>query len=286
MVSTGLLDWRGVAKVMSERPAQIVGLTDQGRPIAVGEPANLAVVDAESSWTVKADELASLSRNTPYADMTLPATIRATVLRGRSPPTRGGAPMKRTGIRPVRWSRSSYSRLWCCTSGPTGPGAKAVGNVAIVGGTLAVLAGLGRMVYMVATGSAIRPATRLRRSGRSWCCRPIPASCCGPDSGLVPGTTFAPSWQNKDHRRRAERSQSPISPNSPTVSRSPAKGAGDIWIPRASVTAVRTESGHGGKVMGQAGSRGPVGVAQRNRGGLRYQSRRQGRVQRLGRRFR
>nr|HQV20691.1 dihydroorotase [Gordonia sp. (in: high G+C Gram-positive bacteria)] len=82
MVSTGLLDWRGVAKVMSERPAQIVGLTDQGRPIAVGEPANLAVVDAESSWTVKADELASLSRNTPYADMTLPATIRATVLRG------------------------------------------------------------------------------------------------------------------------------------------------------------------------------------------------------------
>ena len=30
--------------VMSERPAQIVGLTDQGRPIAVGEPANLAVV--------------------------------------------------------------------------------------------------------------------------------------------------------------------------------------------------------------------------------------------------
>ncbi len=82
MVSTGLLDWRGVAKVMSERPAQIVGLTDQGRPIAVGEPANLAVVAAESSWTVKADELASLSRNTPYADMTLPATIRATVLRG------------------------------------------------------------------------------------------------------------------------------------------------------------------------------------------------------------
>ena len=82
MVSTGLLDWRGVARVMSERPAQIVGLTDQGRPIAVGEPANLTVVDAEASWTVKADDLASLSRNTPYADMTLPATIRATVLRG------------------------------------------------------------------------------------------------------------------------------------------------------------------------------------------------------------
>ncbi|MBD0023744.1 dihydroorotase [Gordonia pseudamarae] len=82
MVTPGLLDWRGVAKVMSERPAQIVGLTDQGRPIAVGEPANLTLVDAAASWTVRAADLASLSGNTPYADMTLPATIRATVLRG------------------------------------------------------------------------------------------------------------------------------------------------------------------------------------------------------------
>lgn len=36
MVRPGLLDWRGVAKVMSERPAEIVGLDDQGRPLEVG----------------------------------------------------------------------------------------------------------------------------------------------------------------------------------------------------------------------------------------------------------
>ena len=35
-VEPGLLDWRGVARVMSERPAEIGGLADQGRPIAVG----------------------------------------------------------------------------------------------------------------------------------------------------------------------------------------------------------------------------------------------------------
>ena len=31
MVAPGLLDWRGVARVMSENPARIVGLDDQGR---------------------------------------------------------------------------------------------------------------------------------------------------------------------------------------------------------------------------------------------------------------
>ncbi|RPA66168.1 dihydroorotase [Gordonia oryzae] len=82
MVEPGLLDWRGVARVMSERPAQIVGLTDQGRPIAVGEPANLTLIDPDSPWVVRGDELASLSSNTPYEEMTMPARVIATLLRG------------------------------------------------------------------------------------------------------------------------------------------------------------------------------------------------------------
>jgi dihydroorotase len=83
MVRTGLLDWRGVARVMSERPADIGGLSDQGRPIAVGEPANLAVVDPDADWTVRGDELASLAGNTPYEGMTLPARVVTTLSRGR-----------------------------------------------------------------------------------------------------------------------------------------------------------------------------------------------------------
>jgi dihydroorotase len=83
MVETGLLDWRGVARVMSERPAEIVGLTDQGRPIAVGEPANLTIVDPDVRWTVVPRDLASLSANTPYESLELPAKVTATLLRGR-----------------------------------------------------------------------------------------------------------------------------------------------------------------------------------------------------------
>jgi dihydroorotase len=83
MVEPGLLDWRGVARVLSERPAQIGRLADQGRPLAVGEPANLTLVDPDGVWTVRGTTLASRSSNTPFEGMRLPATVSATVLRGR-----------------------------------------------------------------------------------------------------------------------------------------------------------------------------------------------------------
>ena len=67
----------------TERVARIVGLDDQGRPLEVGEPANLVIVDPDATWTVQGTELASRSANTPYQAMTLPATVTATLLRGR-----------------------------------------------------------------------------------------------------------------------------------------------------------------------------------------------------------
>jgi len=83
MVRPGLLTWRDVARVMSERPAEIARLPDQGRPIAEGEPATLTLVDPEARWTVRGAELASIAANTPYEGMELPARVTATLLRGR-----------------------------------------------------------------------------------------------------------------------------------------------------------------------------------------------------------
>ena len=83
MVSTGALDWAGVADRMSIRPAQIGQLTDQGRPIEVGEPANLVLVDPDATWVVDPEELGSKSRNSPFAGHTLPAQIVLTLLRGK-----------------------------------------------------------------------------------------------------------------------------------------------------------------------------------------------------------
>ncbi|MGV9298568.1 dihydroorotase [Amycolatopsis sp. NPDC003676] len=83
MVKTGLLDWRGVARVMSERPAEVGNLAGHGRPIEVGEPANLTLVDPDAEWTVRGAELASIAANTPYEGMRLPGVVTATLLRGR-----------------------------------------------------------------------------------------------------------------------------------------------------------------------------------------------------------
>jgi len=82
MVLPGLLTWRGVARVMSENPARIARLPDHGRPLEVGEPANLTVVDPDATWTVTGADLASRSANTPYESLTLPAAVTATLLRG------------------------------------------------------------------------------------------------------------------------------------------------------------------------------------------------------------
>ena len=81
-VESGLADWRFVAKVMSERPAEILRLADQGRPIAEGEPANLVLVDPGAAWTVEGDKLRSKASNTPYEGTEFATSIALTMLRG------------------------------------------------------------------------------------------------------------------------------------------------------------------------------------------------------------
>ena len=75
--------WSLVADRMSVRPARIGRLGGQGQPLAVGAPANLVLVDPEAHWTVDPAQSASRSRNSPYAERTLPARVVATLLRGR-----------------------------------------------------------------------------------------------------------------------------------------------------------------------------------------------------------
>jgi dihydroorotase len=82
MVGSGLLDWAGVAQVMSVRPARIAGLAGHGRPIAVGEPANLTLVDPSATVTVDREASMSLSRNNPWHGRRLTGAVHATVLHG------------------------------------------------------------------------------------------------------------------------------------------------------------------------------------------------------------
>jgi dihydroorotase len=82
MVDSGRLSWREVANRMSTAPAAIGGLHGHGRGLVEGVPAHLVLIDPTARWTVDPAELASRSRNTPYAGRQLPARVLATFLRG------------------------------------------------------------------------------------------------------------------------------------------------------------------------------------------------------------
>jgi dihydroorotase len=88
MVTTGLLDWAGVADRMSVRPAMIGrligdgGAPAHGRALAPGAPANLVLYDPQAQSVVDPARQASRSRNTPFAGMELPGQVVATFLRG------------------------------------------------------------------------------------------------------------------------------------------------------------------------------------------------------------
>ena len=72
-----------IIAALSWKPAAIARIADRhGRPIAVGEPANLVVFDPAEQWTVVPAKLASKSRNTPYAHRAVRGKVRHTLLAG------------------------------------------------------------------------------------------------------------------------------------------------------------------------------------------------------------
>jgi dihydroorotase len=97
MVSTGLLDWSGVADRMSARPAAIGRLNASSRadlrhgcPLAAGSPANLVFYDPAAVSAVDPAGHVSRSRNSPFAGMKLPGRVVATFLRGEPTVLDGG----------------------------------------------------------------------------------------------------------------------------------------------------------------------------------------------------
>jgi dihydroorotase len=83
MIKSGRLSWTDVAKRMSIMPAHIARLTDQGRPLAVGEPANVVLVDLAARQVIDRNDSASLSRNNPWHGRELPDPVVATIWAGR-----------------------------------------------------------------------------------------------------------------------------------------------------------------------------------------------------------
>ena len=84
MVDSGLIGWDTLADRMSFAPARIGRLATHGRPLDVGGPANLVLLDPAARWSVDPAAMATAGRNSPFRGMELPGRVVATFLRGRA----------------------------------------------------------------------------------------------------------------------------------------------------------------------------------------------------------
>lgn len=77
------LDLASLLPLLSWQPAAIAGLSDRhGRPVDVGNAANLAVIDPNQRWTVSGAAMASRSINTPFEGRELVGRVRHTIHEG------------------------------------------------------------------------------------------------------------------------------------------------------------------------------------------------------------
>ncbi|GAA2173384.1 dihydroorotase [Agrococcus versicolor] len=83
MVDTGLLDWEGVARVLSTTPARIGRLATQGQGIVVGAPAHLALLDPSGATSIETHHLHGTSTNSPFLGRSLPGRVVHTIYDGR-----------------------------------------------------------------------------------------------------------------------------------------------------------------------------------------------------------
>ena len=83
MVKTGAMTYADVADRLSIAPARIARYENHGQPLAVGNVANLAVVDTAANWIVDRDLMSTRSKNTPFHGFELPGVVTHTFFNGK-----------------------------------------------------------------------------------------------------------------------------------------------------------------------------------------------------------
>ena len=81
LVKTGLLTLEQLVEKMSVKPAEILNIP--AGKIAVGENADIALVDLSEVWTVDENKLHGKSKNTPFKGRSLTGKVKTTILGGR-----------------------------------------------------------------------------------------------------------------------------------------------------------------------------------------------------------
>jgi len=64
LIEPQVIAWPRLIHAMSTRPAQLLGVT--GGTLAVGQPADVTLIDPACEWTIDTEHMRSKSRNTPF----------------------------------------------------------------------------------------------------------------------------------------------------------------------------------------------------------------------------
>ncbi len=80
LIEPGILDWPGLIKMMTENPADIIGI-EKGR-LSEGRQGDVTIINPDTEYTVNLEDFVSKSRNCPYDGWKLKAEIEKTIVGG------------------------------------------------------------------------------------------------------------------------------------------------------------------------------------------------------------
>jgi dihydroorotase len=80
LVEPGILDWPGLIKLMTEKPAKIIGI-DKGT-LGVGRQADIAIINPQTEYTIDVNTFVSKSKNCPYNGWKVKGKVETTIVQG------------------------------------------------------------------------------------------------------------------------------------------------------------------------------------------------------------
>lgn len=78
---TGTISLMHIVRLMCVNPRKILGI--EGGSLGIGDIADIAIFDADESWTVDPEKLHSKSKNTCFKGMTLRGRVKYTLVNGK-----------------------------------------------------------------------------------------------------------------------------------------------------------------------------------------------------------
>ncbi len=81
LIDSRTIDWLRLIGTLSTNPARLLGVP--GGTLAAGAPADVTIIDPQAEWTIDADRMRSLSRNTPFHGWRVRGRATHTIVNGR-----------------------------------------------------------------------------------------------------------------------------------------------------------------------------------------------------------